>query len=72
MNFYSKQVTHLKPASKKFVSTANGNSTLVIGEGSFTLTDNLSLDFVLVFPSLDFNLLSMSQIIAVLSCNFLF
>ncbi|RVW49135.1 Retrovirus-related Pol polyprotein from transposon RE1 [Vitis vinifera] len=42
---------------KKIVSTANGNTTPVIGEGSLTLTDTLNLDSVLVVPSLDYNLL---------------
>ncbi|RVW83945.1 Retrovirus-related Pol polyprotein from transposon TNT 1-94 [Vitis vinifera] len=43
---------------KKIVSTANGNTTPVIGEGSLTLTDTLNLDSVLVVPSLDYNLLT--------------
>ena len=62
MAFDSRQVSLLRPSSQKIVSTANGNTTLVIGEGSLTLTDTLNLDFVLVVPSLDYNLLSVSQI----------
>ena len=53
MTFDSKQVSPLRPSSKKIVSTANCNTTLVIGEGSLTLTDTLNLDSVLVVPSLD-------------------
>ncbi|KAF1898984.1 hypothetical protein Lal_00019105 [Lupinus albus] len=37
---------------KKFVSTANGVATPVIGEGSLSLVDTLNLDFVLVVPFL--------------------
>ncbi|RVW84921.1 hypothetical protein CK203_039528 [Vitis vinifera] len=61
----------LRPSSQKIVSTANGNTTPVIGEGSLTLTDTLNLDSVLVVPSLDYNLLSVSQITA-LSCIVIF
>ncbi|RVW74734.1 Retrovirus-related Pol polyprotein from transposon TNT 1-94 [Vitis vinifera] len=51
---------------------ANDNTTPIIGEGSLTLTDTLNLDSVLVVPSLDYNLLSVSQITAVLSCIVIF
>ncbi|RVW62614.1 Retrovirus-related Pol polyprotein from transposon TNT 1-94 [Vitis vinifera] len=51
---------------------ANGNTTPVIGEGSLTLTDTLNLDSVLVVSSLDYNLLSVSQITAALSCIVIF
>ena len=72
MTFDSRQVSPLKSSSQKIVSTANGNTTLVIGEGSLTLTDTLNLDFVLVVPSLDYNLLSVSQSTAALSCIVIF
>ena len=62
MTFDSKQVSPFRSSSQKIVSTANGNTTLVIGEGSLTLIDTLNLDYVLVVPSLDYNLLSVSQI----------
>ena len=67
-----RQVSLLKPFSQKIVSTINGNTTPVIGEGSLTLNDTLNLDFVLVVPSLDYNLLSVSQITTVLSCIIIF
>ncbi|RVW57469.1 hypothetical protein CK203_078816 [Vitis vinifera] len=70
--FDSRQVSFLRPSSQKIVSTANGNTTLVIGEESLTLTDTLNLDSVLVVPSLDYNLLSVSQITAALSCIVIF
>ncbi|RVW87558.1 Rust resistance kinase Lr10 [Vitis vinifera] len=72
MNFDSKQVSPLRPSSQKIVSTTNGNTTPVLGEGSLTLIDTLNLDFVLVVPSLDYNLLSVSQITTALSCIVIF
>ncbi|RVW50417.1 hypothetical protein CK203_107017 [Vitis vinifera] len=50
VTFDSRQVSLLRPSSQKIVSTTNGNTTLVIGEGSLTLTDTLNLDSVLVDP----------------------
>ncbi|RVW66051.1 Retrovirus-related Pol polyprotein from transposon TNT 1-94 [Vitis vinifera] len=72
MTFDSRQVSPLRPSSQKTVSTANGNTTPVIRERSLTLTDTLNLDSVLVVPSLDYNLLSVSQITAALSCIVIF
>ena len=72
MTFDFRQVSLLRPSSQKIVSTANGNTTPVIGEESLTLTDTLNLDSVLVVPSLDYNLLSVSQITAALSCIVIF
>ena len=72
MTFDSRQVLPLRPSSQKNVSTANGNTTPIIGEGSLTLTDTLNLDSILVAPSLNYNLLSVSQITASLSCIVIF
>ena len=72
MTFDSRQVSPLKPSSQKIVSITNGNTTPVIGEGSLTLTDTLNLDSILVAPSLNYNLLSVSQITAALSCIVIF
>ncbi|KAJ9707195.1 hypothetical protein PVL29_002269 [Vitis rotundifolia] len=72
MTFDSRQVSPFRPSSQKIVSTTNGNTTLVIGEGSLTLTDTLSLDSILVVPFLYYNLLSVSQITAALSCIVIF
>lgn len=44
MTFDSRQVSPLKPSSLKNVSTANGASTSVIGEGSLSLTNTLKLE----------------------------
>ena len=72
MTFDSRQVSPLRHSSQKNVSTTNGNTTPVIGGGSLTLTDTLNLDFVLIVPSLNYNFLSVSQIIATLSCIVIF
>ena len=46
--------------------------TLVIREGSLTLTNTLNLDYVLIVPSLNYNIFSVSQIIIALSCIVIF
>lgn len=68
----SRQITKVKPSLQKFVSIANGDEALIIGEGSLTLSDTLNLDDVLVVPSLGYNLLSISQIATTLSCIVIF
>jgi len=72
MTFDSRQVSSLKPSSQKYISTANGSSAPIIGEGSLSLINNLNLDSVLVVPSLDCNLLSVSQITIIISCVVMF
>ena len=72
MTFDSRQVSPLKSSSQNYVSTANGTSILIIGEGSLSLTNILNLDSVLVVPSLNYNLLSVSQIITALFCVVIF
>ena len=72
MTFDSKQISPLRHFSQKIVFTANGNTTPVIGERSLTLTDTLNLNSILVVPSLNYNLLSISQITATLSCIVIF
>lgn len=62
MTFESRQVPFSKPSSQKFVSTANGTSAPVIGEGDVSLTNTLNLESVLNVPSLNYNLLSVAQI----------
>ncbi|XP_024036853.1 uncharacterized protein LOC112096885 [Citrus clementina] len=58
MTFDSRQVSQLKPSSQKHISTTNGTTTSIIGEGSLRLTNELNLEAVLIVPSLDYNLLS--------------
>jgi hypothetical protein len=72
MTFDSRQVASLIPSSQKFISTANGSFAPIIGEGSLSLSDTLNLNSVLVVPSLDYNLLSVSQITSALSCVVIF
>ncbi|WKA12153.1 hypothetical protein VitviT2T_029569 [Vitis vinifera] len=72
MTFDSRQISPLRPYSQIFFSIANSNTTIVIGEGSLTLTDTLNLDYVLVVLSLDYNILSISQITTTLSCIVIF
>ncbi|KAK2996779.1 hypothetical protein RJ639_025625 [Escallonia herrerae] len=72
MTFDSRQVSTLKQSSQKFVTTANGTPAPIIGEGHLPLTDNMNLDSVLVVPSLDYNLLSVSQITTALFCVVIF
>ena len=70
MTFDSRQVSPLKSSSQNFVSTTNGTSIPIIGEGSLSLTNTLNLDSVFVVPSLNYNLLSVSQITTALFCVF--
>ena len=72
MTFNSRQISSFRHSSQKFISIVNGNTTLVIGEGSLTLTITLKLDFVLIISSLNYNFLYVSQINAALSCNVIF
>ena len=72
MTFDSRQVSPLKSSSQNYVSTANGTSIPIIGEGSLSLTNTLNLDSVLVVPSLNYNLLSVSQITTALFCVVIF
>ena len=72
MTFDSKQVSLLKSSSQHSVSTANGTPIPIIGEGSLSLTNTLNLDSILVVPSLNYNLLSVSQITTALFCVVIF
>ncbi|KAK2975037.1 hypothetical protein RJ640_002466 [Escallonia rubra] len=72
MTFDSRQVSTLKQSSQKFVTTANGTPAPIVGEGHLPLTSNMNLDSVLVVPSLDYNLLSVSQITTALFCVVIF
>ena len=72
MTFDSRQVSPLKFSSQNFVSTANCTLIPIIGEGSLSLTNTLNLDSVLVVPSLNYNLLSVSQITTALFCVVIF
>ena len=62
MTFDSRQVSPLKSSSQHSISIGNGTSIPIIGEKSFSLTNTLNLDSVFFVPSLNYNLLSISQI----------
>ena len=72
MKFDSRQVSPLKYSSQHSVSIANGTSIPIIREGSLSLTNTLNLDSVLVVPSLNYNILSVSQITIVSFCVVIF
>jgi hypothetical protein len=72
VTFNSSQVSLIKSSLQKFVFTANDTSNLVSWEGLLPLTDTLSLDSLLVVPSLNYNLFSVSQITTVLFCIIIF
>ena len=63
MTFDSRQISSFRHSLRKFISTANGNTTKFIGEGSLTLTDTLNLDSVIFVLLLNYNIFSISQII---------
>lgn len=69
MTIVSTQIAHLKLSIQKNISTANGNESSVIGTSLF-LTNTLNLDSVSVVPSLNYNLLYVSQITRALTCRF--
>lgn len=54
------------------MSTANATPSLVVGEVSVSLTQNLNLESVLVSPSLNHNLLSVAQITLTLNSIVIF
>ncbi|KAI5343223.1 hypothetical protein L3X38_011099 [Prunus dulcis] len=72
MTFDPGQVASHTPSSQSVVSNANGTPSPVIGEGSLSLSDSLTLDSVLNVPSLYHNLLSVTQITAALNCTVTF
>ena len=57
---------------KSIISTANGSTSPISGEGSVILSNTLTLDTVLVVPSLAYNLLSVGQITSTLNCTVTF
>ncbi|KAI5324129.1 hypothetical protein L3X38_033202 [Prunus dulcis] len=72
MTYDPGQLTSHTPSSQLVVSNANGTPSPVIGEGSLSLSDSLTLDSVLIVPSLHHNLLSVAQITTALNCTVTF
>ena len=61
-------LTSIRPLTQQKILTANGGITLVTHEESVSNSNSLTLDTVLVIPSLSCNLLSIGQIIETLNC----
>ena len=72
MTWDSSQLKSVLPSSQSVISTANGSTSPITGEGSVILSNTLTLDTVLVVPSLEYNLLSVSQITSILACTVTF
>ena len=68
----SSQLKSVLPSSQSVISTANGSTSPITGEGSVILSNTITLDTVLVVPSLEYNLLSVSQINSTLTCTVTF
>ena len=64
----SNQLKYVLPSSKSVISTSNGSTSPITREGSIILSNTFTLDTVLVVPSLEYNLLSVSQITSTLAC----
>ena len=60
MTWDSSQLKFVLPSSQSVISTANGSTSPITGEGSVILSNTLTLDIVLIVPSLEYNLLSVS------------
>ena len=72
MTWDSSQLKSVLPSSQSVISTANGSTSPITGEGSVILSNTLTLDTVLIVPSLEYNLLSVSQITSTLACTVIF
>ena len=72
MTWDSSQLKSVLPSSQSVISTANGSTSPITGEGSVILSNTLTLDIVLVVPSLEYNILSVSQITSTLACTVTF
>ena len=68
----SSQLKSVLPSSQSVIYTVNGSTSPITGEGSVILSNTLTLDTVLVVPSLEYNLLSVSQITSTLTCTVTF
>ena len=68
----SSQLKSVLPSSQSVISTANGSTSPISREGSVILSNILTLDIVLVVPSLEYNLLSVNQLTSTLACTVTF
>ena len=72
MTWDSSQLKFVFPSSQSIISTANGSTSPITGEGYVILSNTLTLDTVLVVPFIEYNLLSVSQITSTLACTVTF
>ncbi|CAL8990822.1 unnamed protein product, partial [Prunus brigantina] len=68
MTFDPGQLISCKSFTPSVVSNANGTLSLVVGEGYLSLSTSLHLYSVLLVPSLNHNLLSVTQLTTTLGC----
>ena len=64
----SSKLQHLHLSSQQVISTANGGTSPIIREGSLVLSNAMTLDIVLVVPSLEYNLSFVRQITSKINC----
>ena len=67
-----RQLQSILPSSQSVISTGNGSTSPVTREGYVILSNTLTLNTILVVPSLEYNLLSVSQITSTLHCTITF
>ena len=72
MMWDSSQLKYVLPSSQLVISTTNGNTSPITGEGSVIMSNTLTLDIVHVVPSLEYYLLFVSQITSTLACTVTF
>ncbi|CAL2277896.1 unnamed protein product [Prunus armeniaca] len=72
MTFGLGQLISCISSTSSVVSNANGTPSLVVGEGSLSLSNSLHLDSGLLVPSLDHNLLYVAQLTITSGCTITF
>ncbi|CAL2236964.1 unnamed protein product [Prunus armeniaca] len=72
MTFDSGQLISHKLSTQSVVFNTNGTPSTVVGEGSQFLSNSIHLDYVLIVPSLNQNLLSVAQLTTTLGCTVTF
>ena len=72
MTWDSSQLKYVLPSSQSVISTTNGSTSPITGKGSVIMSNTLTLDIVLVVPSLEYNLLFVIQITSTLACTVTF
>ena len=71
-NYMTKDFVNLnssKSSSQLVITTVNGSISMITDEGSIILIDSLTLDTILIIPSLKYNILLVSQITSTIACT---